>query len=293
MLRRLIGEDIELITLPSPQLAPTKVDRGQIERVIMNLAVNARDAMPSGGKLTVETANAELDKGYAREHFGVTPGPYVVLAVRDTGCGMDAATQARIFEPFFTTKGIGRGTGLGLSTVFGIVQQSGGTIAVDSEPGKGTSFRIYLPRAEDVAANTAARAPDAALRRGSETILLVEDEEQVRTLARSLLQRSGYRVLEARSPGEALLASEQYSGAIHLLLTDVVMPLMSGRQLWHRLAPGRPQMKVLYMSGYTNDEMLVHGLLGSGISLLQKPLTPEGLTERVREVLDSPAAATS
>jgi signal transduction histidine kinase/ActR/RegA family two-component response regulator len=286
MLRRLLGEDIELVVRLRPDTWQVLVDAGKIEQVIMNLAINARDAMPDGGKLILETGNIQLEEDYSLEHFGVAPGAYAMLAVSDTGVGMDRATQSRIFEPFFTTKDKGKGTGLGLSTVFGIVQQSGGTIWVYSEPGKGTSFKIYLPRASSLT-RASAPPPMPEVRRGSETILLAEDEDQVRGAARDILERFGYNVLEARNAGEALLICEKYRGEIELLLTDVVMPQMSGRELVLRLTTVRPEMRVLFMSGYTEKAGLHHGILESGIAYLQKPFTPETLSRRVRQVLDS------
>jgi PAS domain S-box-containing protein len=288
MLRRLIGEDIELRTLPTAGLASVKVDPGQIEQVIVNLAVNARDAMPNGGMLTIETANVELDATYAAQHPGVKPGPHIMLAVTDTGVGMDRDIQTRIFEPFFTTKEQGKGTGLGLSTVFGIVQQSGGSIWVYSEPEQGTTFKIYLPRAYDVAPHSSAQPSRSVSVRGTETVLLVEDDEQVRTLAKTVLERSGFRVLAADGCDQALRFEAAFDEPIQLLVTDVVMPRMSGRQLAEQLSRHRPSMKVLYMSGYTDDTVVYHGVLDAGIQFLQKPLTPEGLTRKVREVLDAP-----
>ena len=285
MLRRLIREDVDFATIPAVDLGRCKSDAGQIEQVIMNLVVNARDAMPDGGKLTIETANVELDEEYARTHLGVRPGPYVMLAVSDSGVGMDKVTQARIFEPFFTTKEKGKGTGLGLSTVFGIVEQSSGSVWVYSEPGKGTTFKIFLPRTDEAQPVASPKTRVTSLR-GVETILLVEDEEQIRNVARGILQRHGYRVIEARNPGEALLTCEQQGGTIHLLLTDVVMPQMSGKELANRLAPLRPEMKVIFMSGYTDGALV--GQLANGAEFLQKPLTPGALTQKVREVLDSP-----
>jgi len=289
MLKRLIGEDIDLVFHSGSGLGRVKADPGQLEQVIMNLVVNARDAMPEGGRITVETANVELSELYARQHVGVQAGPYVMLAVSDTGIGMDPATQAKIFEPFFTTKAAGKGTGLGLSTVYGIVKQSGGNVWVYSEPGNGTTFKIYLPRVED-AEQVAEPAPGRP-GGGTETVLLVEDEDELRMLAREILEGYGYTVFEGRQPAEALLVAERHTGPIDLLVTDVVMPEMSGRALAERLQPLRPEMKVLYMSGYTANAIVHHGRLDPGTPFIQKPFTPEALARRVREVLDSVKSA--
>jgi CheY-like chemotaxis protein len=287
MFQRIIGVDVQLILSCAPGLGRVRADPGSIEQVIMNLVVNARDAMPNGGTLTMETANVMIDEESARDHLGTSAGPYVMLAVSDTGIGMDRATQARIFEPFFTTKEMGKGTGLGLSVVFGIVQQSGGSIWVYSEPGKGTSFKVYFPRVDGVVDEVRSAERPTTLR-GSETVLLVEDDDQVRAVARGILRRNGYHVLEANNGGEAMLLCESFARRIHLLISDVVMPHMSGPELARRLAQARPEMKVLCMSGYTDDSVVRHGVTDSDVAYLQKPITPESLTRKVREVLDAP-----
>jgi signal transduction histidine kinase len=287
MLRRMIGEDVELRVSTQTDLGNIKADPVQLEQVIMNLVVNARDAMPRGGKLSIETSNVYLDESYARDHVGVEPGEYVMLAISDTGCGMDEETRQRIFEPFFTTKESGKGTGLGLSMVYGIVKQSGGNIWVYSEEGRGTTFKIYFPRvtaqAEDYKrSNGVIEAP-----KGSETILLVEDAALVRTLARQVLETAGYRVLEAASAEAALKLCETINGTrIDLLLTDVVMPGMSGNEMSRILLKKQPSMPVLYMSGYTDEAIVQHGVLEAGINFLQKPFSPGALAVKVREVLD-------
>ncbi|HKO49237.1 MAG TPA: ATP-binding protein [Polyangiaceae bacterium] len=288
MLRRLIGEEIELATACAPLLGAVLVDPGQMEQVIINLVVNARDAMPDGGKISIETREVELNQDYANDHVGVTAGPHILLTVTDTGMGMDSATQSRMFEPFFTTKEMGKGSGLGLATVFGIVRQSGGTIWVSSELGKGTRLEVYLPMADRAAVvRVSVEPPHNRSLRGDETILLVEDDERVRLLARNILRRYGYNVLDARGGGDALLLCEQYSSPIHVLLTDVVMPRMSGRKLAERLLQVRPDMKVIYMSGYTDDAVVRHGVFHSTLAFVEKPFTPEALARKVRQCLDS------
>ena len=286
LLRRIIGEDIELVTVLAEDLGRVKVDPGQIEQVILNLAVNAKDAMLNGGKLTIETANGELDEAYGRSHIAVIPGRYVMLSVSDTGLGMSPEVRERIFEPFYTTKEKSKGTGLGLSTVYGIVKQSSGNIWVYSEPGQGTTFKIYLPQEEEPLEEIGEKVVKGELPRGNETVLVVEDEEEVRKLAVRILQKQGYKILEASQGNEALFICEQHEEPIHLLVTDVVMPGMSGRELSEHLISLHLETKILYMSGHTNSAIVHHGVLESGVNLLQKPFTPEALARKVREVLD-------
>jgi len=286
MLRRVIGEDIELVTPLAEDLGRVKADPGQIEQVIMNLSVNARDAMPEGGKLTIETANVELDGAYARNHVAVTPGRYVMISVSDTGVGMAPEVRDRVFDPLFTTKEKGKGTGLGLSTVYGIVKQSDGNIWVYSEPGKGTAFKIYLPRVDEPLEEAGEVVVQKEIVGRGETILVVEDEEEVRKLAVQILRRQGYTVLEASQGNETSHICEQHKGAIHLMVMDVVMPGMNGRELAKSLEPHHPEMQVLYMSGYTDNAIVHHGILEKGLNFIQKPFTLEGLLRKVREVLD-------
>lgn len=285
LLRRLVSEDITIQVNLDPKLDRIKADSGQIEQVLMNLAVNARDAMGSGGKLIIETSNVELDATYASRHTAVKPGSYILLAVSDNGTGMDEETISHIFEPFFTTKEQGKGTGMGLSTVYGIVKQSGGNIWVYSEVGLGTTFKIYLPAVSEPVAPIAPR-PVPIRRAGSETILLVEDEEVVRALAYRLLHNDGYKVLQARDGLQALEICRQYRSRIDLLLTDVVMPRMSGRDLATQLKLWYPHLRILYMSGYTDTAIVHHGVLDPNTAFIQKPFTAEGLTTKIREVLD-------
>ncbi len=290
MLGRLLREDIAVTVRPTPGLGLVLADPGQIEQVLMNLAVNARDAMPDGGRVTIETANVVLDATYAALHPGVAPGAYVMLAVSDTGVGMDAATRSRIFEPFFTTKGPGKGTGLGLSTVLGIVQQAGGHVGVYSEPGHGSAFKVYLPRTERLA-DAAITGRVEVLPRGVATILLVEDEDQVRQVAATILRRHGYTVLEAANGGDALRIAAEPTTSLDLVVTDVVMPHVGGRKLAELLAVQRPELKVLFTSGYTDDAIVHHGVLDAGVAFLQKPFTPDALLRKVDEVLAAPAPA--
>jgi PAS domain S-box-containing protein len=291
MLPRMIGEDIDLSMVLGSALGRVKADQGQIEQIVMNLAVNARDAMPDGGKLFIETTNAEIDVTFAKRYsYPVQQGSYVLLTVSDTGTGMDAAIQAHIFEPFFTTKEKGKGTGLGLATAYGIVKQSGGYIDVYSEVGTGTTFKIYLPRVHDPVESQKLPESDLMKSRGSETILLVEDETSLRTLTRNLLELSGYTVLEANNGSEAIHISQQHTGPLQLLLTDVVMPGMNGRVLAGHITAQRPPIKVVYMSGYTGQAVGAHGALEEGSFFLQKPFSRDGLVSKVRQALDSDPA---
>jgi two-component system cell cycle sensor histidine kinase/response regulator CckA len=285
MLRRTLGEDVELVVRASGDAGNIHADPGQVAQILMNLVVNARDAMPAGGHLLIETSHLVVVDGKDAAEAGVRPGSYALLAVTDTGTGMDAATRARIFEPFYTTKEKGKGTGLGLSTVYGIVQQTGGHVEVCSEPGRGTAFKIFLPRTARAANSThpASIVPRAV--DGDETILLVDDEQELRGVVRSILSKHGYHVIDAQSAGDALIASEQFAGEIHLLLTDVVMPRMNGRQLAERLSSLRPGMKVLFMSGYTDDAVVHHGVLDRTVEFLQKPIVPNALLQKVRNVI--------
>jgi two-component system, cell cycle sensor histidine kinase and response regulator CckA len=286
MLQRIIGEDIELVTRTGATQATINADPGQIEQVIINLAINARDAMPRGGRLLLEGGITDLTASHARSHLGARPGPHVMLTVSDTGTGMNPETLSHLFEPFYTTKEVGKGTGLGLSTVYGIVQQSGGHISVTSSPGVGTTFRLYFPHIVEQVEPESARETRSEIVGGTETILLVEDEASVRHLVKQVLRRKGYNLLEAQHGGEALLICERHERDIHLMITDIVMPQMSGRELVARLRSIRPALKVVYMSGYTDDSVVRHGVSEAGIAFLQKPFTPDVLLSKVRRVLD-------
>jgi len=291
MLKRLIGEDIQFTTVLSDHLGKVKADPGQIEQVIMNLAVNARDAMPQGGRLTIETVNVSVDAEFVRQHPGARAGEFVALRVHDTGTGMDEETLSHLFEPFFTTKGVGKGTGLGLSTVYGIVKQHNGNIFIDSKPGHGSTFRIYLPRVDEPLDEEASEIPSPKQSRGSATLLVVEDDADVRELTCQILEACGHTVLRAASAEEALRVSAAHAGLIDLLLTDVVMPHLSGPRLAERLLAQRPGMRVLYISGYTDNAIVYHGALSTGTAFLPKPFTPASLAQKVSEVLAPPDSA--
>jgi signal transduction histidine kinase/ActR/RegA family two-component response regulator len=286
MLRRLISENVQIVTRPDATLGSVKADVGQIEQVLLNLVINARDAMPGGGTITIETVNAELDEAYAMQHAGVHPGNYVMLAVSDTGIGMDENTKSHIFEPFFTTKEMGKGSGLGLATVYGVVQQSGGHVWVYSEPGRGSTFKVYLPRVEDAPTGTPVNVSEKPAARGSETILVAEDDRQVRNLTVAILRACGYRVLDVENARDAEQLCQQHEREIHLLLTDVVMREMSGPELARRVQKVRPRTKVLFTSGYTDSAIVHQGVLDPGIAFLPKPFTPASVAAKVRQVLD-------
>jgi nitrogen-specific signal transduction histidine kinase/CheY-like chemotaxis protein len=290
MLRRLIGEDLDLEVVTDGGTGAVKADPGQLGQIVMNLVVNARDAMPQGGRLTLKTAPVDFTVGCHNQYGLTPPGAYVRLEVQDTGMGMDETTQAHVFEPFFTTKEPGKGTGLGLSTVYGIVKQSGGYLDLVSSPGAGSTFTVYLPRLDQVVGPSKAKIPITASFRGEETILLVEDEDVLRGLLAKFLRLYGYTVVEARHGGEALLACERHQGPIHLMVTDVVMPQMSGRELADRLTPLRPEMKIIYMSGYTEDALVQHGVADLSVAFLQKPFKPIELARQVRAVLHPPVS---
>jgi CheY-like chemotaxis protein len=287
MLRRVIGEDVELVASRQAHLGSVHADPAQLEQILLNLVVNSRDAMPDGGRITIETQDVELDAEYAAAHVPTRPGRYVMVAVTDTGSGMDAATQARIFEPFFSTKGVGKGSGLGLSTVYGIVKQSGGYIWAYSEVGVGTTFKIYLPRVEGVPQGGPEPKKPALMPRGVETVLLVEDEGPLREMFREALEANGYFVLAAREGAEALKVAANHRGPIDIMVTDVIMPGVKGPEVAERLAAGRPEMKVLFVSGYSDESVARNGLIGPGRNFLSKPFGAEALLRRVRETLDA------
>jgi len=286
MLRRLIVESVDISLDLAAAGGLVLIDPTQLEQILVNLVINAADAMPRGGRLSIETRNVTLDEHYRERHLPVTPGQYVKLGVADTGVGIDEATCQRIFEPFFTTKGAGRGTGLGLATVYGIVKQGGGDIVVHSQPGQGASFEIYLPRVTRADAAAVASSSEAGSKKGSETLLLVEDDDAVRRLARVTLEHYGYHVIEASNPREAAQRADGYQGPIHLLVSDVIMPESHGPPLFERLTSARPGLRVLYMSGYADDAIVRHGIMVEGAPFLQKPFTPLALSRKVREVLD-------
>jgi CheY-like chemotaxis protein len=286
MLRRVIGEDIVLDIMAAPSLGRTKADPSQVEQVLMNLVVNARDAMPRGGRLHISTANVVLDAEFAHQHVGAVPGPYISLTVTDSGTGMTPEVLARVFEPFFTTKPVGKGTGLGLSTVYGIVKQHSGYVTVDSTPGTGTTFTTYWPHADELVPSPSAGRPSVRSLKGAETILLVEDEGGVRELVRKILERYGYRVLPARDAAEAIAIEESHQGVIHVLLTDIVMPGLNGPDLAQRLVRRRPAMPVIYMSGFAHHGAVGVGSVSERTCFLQKPFPAETLAATVRECLD-------
>jgi two-component system cell cycle sensor histidine kinase/response regulator CckA len=285
MFSRVIGENIEMAFLPGGRLARIKADPGQIEQVLLNLVVNARDAMSEGGRLTIETSNVVLDRGYAATHQSVEPGSYVMMSVTDTGCGMSEETKLRVFEPFFTTKGPGRGTGLGLATVYGVVKQSGGYIYVYSEVGRGTTFKIYLPQIDAEVEKPSTEIENKSQQRGTETVLFVEDEQSVRELVKDYLGANGYHVLEATDGVQALRVAASHPGPIDMLITDVVMPHLSGPELVAQLSKERGEMKVLFISGYTDDTVFRHGVLEGDVAFLQKPFNLKALAQKVREIL--------
>jgi CheY-like chemotaxis protein len=285
MLRRLIGEDIDLVWKPDTLLWPVRVDPAQLDQVLANLCVNARDAIIGTGNVTIETSNMVFDQAYCANHAGANPGKYVMLAVSDDGCGMDKETLENLFEPFFTTKEVGKGTGLGLAMIYGIVKQNKGFINVYSEPGQGTTFKVYLPRT-DAADDKIGKSAAKKLHKGSETVLLVEDEESILRLGKAILEKFGYNVFAACKPGQAISMAEQYEGPIHLLVTDVVMPEMDGKELEARIAELRPDIKVLFMSGYTGHVVVHHGILEDDLHFIPKPFSVESLAGKVREVLD-------
>jgi CheY-like chemotaxis protein len=286
MLRHVISEDIRFAIVAAPSLGHTNADPGQMEQLLINLAVNARDAMPQGGTLTIATANVVLDAAFVRRHVGSVPGRYVSLSVDDTGCGMTPDVLAHVFEPFFTTKGLGQGTGLGLSTVYGIVKQSGGYITAESRPAVGTIVTIYLPRVDDPITSQEAKTPSVATLKGTETILLVEDDESVRVLMRKMLEEYGYTVLPALDVDDAIAIEARHRGAIHLLVSDIIMPRLNGAVLAQRVVRRRPAIQLLYVSGFANQVAIDHGVISSSASFLQKPFAAETLATKVREQLD-------
>jgi len=286
MLRRLLGEDIVISILPGPESGLINIDPGQMEQIIMNISINARDAMPFGGRLTIETSNIDFDDSIINSQAEMQPGPYTMLAISDNGVGMEESIRSRIFEPFFTTKGRGKGTGLGMSTVYGIVKQNNGFIYVYSEPGKGTTFKVYFPRVEKDGKKVKSSIADLTDLHGTETILLAEDEAGVRNITRSILSQSGYNVIIAENGIEAMQRFEEYSGDINMLLTDVIMPLMSGRELAEKMRSKQPDLKILFISGYTDDVIAQHGVLDDDVEFIQKPYSPTALAKKVKEVLN-------